>query len=378
MTNIHIYPSFITNESRILKETRSIISDGFVKRIFILGFWREGLLRQEIVTEGVSIVRLNCYINKTNNFKFLNAIPFVILYVRCIFFSVRHGVNVMNCHSLTLLPVCVFVKLMTSAKLVYDPHELETETHDSRGVRRVLARLIERFLIKFVNHTIVVSDSIKEWYKNEYKLTRIHVVKNIPSITQQTIEPRNIKNSLGIKDQSLLFIYQGFLSESRGVGVLINVFSSIGSNKHIVFMGFGPLEKRIKELSTTNPNIHHLPPVSPAELLTFTAGADVGIHIIQNTCLNHWYCLPNKVFEYISAGIPFLVSDFPDIRKEFESHDVAWFVNPNEESLRALIQGISYSEWLAKKQNSVASTRLWSWEDQDLPYKTIYQTATKH
>lgn len=378
MTNIHIYPSFITNESRILKETKSIISDGFVKTIFILGFWKEGLLKKEPVTEAIDIIRLNCYVNKIQNLKFLNTLPFAILYLKFILFSIRHRVKVINCHTLTLLPVCVLVKFITGARLVYDPHELETETHDSSGLRKVIARFIERSLIQFADHTIVVSDSIKEWYKCQYALTNIDVVKNIPSMAQQSIRPRNIKESLGVGDQSLLFIYQGFLSESRGVGVLIDVFSSIQFDKHIVFMGFGPLEQRIKGLQKTTTNIHYLPPASPSELLSFTAGADVGIHIIQNTCLNHWYCLPNKVFEYVSAGIPFLVSDFPDIRKEFESKDLAWFVNPDAKSLKSVMQAITYANWSEKKQNCIASNRFWSWENQGLPYRNIYRKFVRN
>jgi glycosyltransferase involved in cell wall biosynthesis len=57
-------------------------------------------------------------------------------------------------------------------------------------------------------------------------------------------------------------------------------------------------------------------------VISICSVADVGIHPIENTCLNHFYCLPNKLFQYIQAGIPVLCSDFPEMRKIVNGYKV--------------------------------------------------------
>lgn len=371
--NIHIYPSYLTNESRIQKETESIVRNTGIESIVVLGFWRKGLSSREVLTEGVEIVRFDCYFDKAAAYKFLNFVPFFIFYWKCLVFSIRSKAKIVNCHTLTLLPCCAIIKLVTSCKLIYDPHELETETHDSVGARKKLSQILERVFIRFVDHVIVVSDSIREWYINTYKLDQISVVKNIPSKSQMVSKSRNLKEGLKIDPSSILFIYQGQLSRSRGVHDIVEVFQQLPPSKHVVFMGSGPMEDYIRSVSVHHINIHLIPPVNPSVVLSYTAGADVGIHIIPNTCLNHFYCLPNKVFEYILAGIPFIVSDFPDIRREFESKNVALFIDPSKDSLMAIVSKIKFEEVKEMKINCLAQQHLIYWERQDVIYTDIYK-----
>jgi glycosyltransferase involved in cell wall biosynthesis len=373
MLNIHIYPSYLTNESRIQKETQSIVRETNVEAVFILGFWKKGLLATEPLGEGIQIVRFNCYFDKADSYKFLNFIPFFVFYFKCIAFSIKRNVKIINSHTLTLLPCCVFIKLIKGCKLIYDPHELETETHESVGIRRKLSKIGEKIFIRFADHVIVVSDSIKEWYANTYHCEDISVVKNIPSKSQMLLVPRDMKAELGIASDDILFIYQGHLSRSRGVQTILEVFQNLPMHKQVVFMGSGPMEDHIKTISLSHSNIHLIPPVKPDAVLSYTAGADVGIHIIPNTCLNHFYCLPNKVFEYILAGIPFIVSDFPDIRNEFESKNVAHFIDPSKDSLMATISKIDLERVNEMKVNCLVQKELVYWEKQDYLYRDIYQ-----
>ena len=61
--------------------------------------------------------------------------------------------------------------------------------------------------------------------------------------------------------------------------------------------------KIVKEASKLNSNIHFHEAVSQTEIINVTSSADVGLSLITNDSLNHDYCLPNKVFEYIHSGI---------------------------------------------------------------------------
>ena len=56
---------------------------------------------------------------------------------------------------------------------------------------------------------------------------------------------------------------------------------------------------RLIESYSLMDRVRVLPAVLPNEVISICSVADVGIHPIENTCLNHFYCLPNKIFQYI-------------------------------------------------------------------------------
>ena len=59
--------------------------------------------------------------------------------------------------------------------------ELETEVIGSAGIRKKTAQVVERLLISFADIIFVVSDSIAKWYKNQYNLKEVHIIRNIPN-----------------------------------------------------------------------------------------------------------------------------------------------------------------------------------------------------
>ena len=78
--------------------------------------------------------------------------------------------HVINCHSINLLPLSVILKLKNKSKLIYDIHELETETAAMTNIRKFFSKVLENIFIRFVDFTIVVSEPIKDWYVNKYSL----------------------------------------------------------------------------------------------------------------------------------------------------------------------------------------------------------------
>ena len=106
-------------------------------------------------------------------------------------------------------------------------------------------------------------------------------------------------------------------------------------------------------------------PVPPDELLTYTASAAGGVTLLENTCLNHRYALPNKLFEYLAAGLPVLASDLPAIRQVVEPFDVGLVVNPHDRPAlirairRLLFDGADRARWSA---NTSRVLEVYSWE----------------
>jgi len=124
-------------------------------------------------------------------------------------------------------------------------------------------------------------------------------------------------------------------------------------------------------MNETQSNIHFLKAVPPEQVVGITRSADLGISFIENTCLSYYYCLPNKVFEYLSAEIPFICSDLPDLRNEFEPYHVSWFVD-TEERLAALINSITKEEIVEKKRNVSLHKSRWTWDNEKQVIHSIY------
>ena len=313
MKNIHISLTEFRNESRVLKQTKSLIDNDVFSQIQILALGAEGFAENETIDEARSLNRIEL---KTRSWP--KSLPFQILkylefLLKVILIIRKEKPQVINIHALSLLPIGVLSKKINNHLLVYDAHELETETNGSRGFRQKLSKWLERKLIKHADMTLVVSESIADWYANEYKMPRPPVVLNAPN--KRELETNNhFREQLGIREDQVILLYQGGLMAGRGVHLILDAFKARNDDKVVVvFMGYGELEADIKNAANEYDNIYFFPAVPPNIVLEYTSSADMGISLIENTCLSYYYCMPNKLFEYSMAGLPVLVSNMKDM-----------------------------------------------------------------
>jgi len=99
--------------------------------------------------------------------------------------------------------------------------------------------------------------------------------------------------------------------------------------------------------------IAFLPGVPQNELTKWTAGASLGVIPYENIGLNHFYCTPNKLWEYPNAGVPILASPYPEMQKIVEGHDVGWLIEEpiSPRTLAEFIMEIDDEELRLKKEN---------------------------
>ena len=70
----------------------------------------------------------------------------------------------------------------------------------------------------------------------------------------------------------------------------------------------------------------------------FTEQADVGLVLYKNTCENNYFSTPNKIFEYLHAGLPMVSSDHPGKRYIVEDASIGVCVPETPESIASGIQ----------------------------------------
>jgi glycosyltransferase involved in cell wall biosynthesis len=140
-----------------------------------------------------------------------------------------------------------------------------------------------------------------------------------------------LRQSLGLNSDAHIALYQGNLTPDRGLERLIRAATFLDQNIVIVIMGRGELEAELKALimhEGVADRVKVLPPVPYQELLNWTASADAGLMVYApDRSLNVRMCLPNKLFEYLMAGLPVLSSQLDAVVDILETYDVGQVVS---------------------------------------------------
>jgi glycosyltransferase involved in cell wall biosynthesis len=262
---------------------------------------------------------------------------------------------------------------MTGAPLLYDAHELETEVVGTSATERRLSRWAERFLIRWVDQTITVCDSIADWYVDTSSIEQPFVVRNIPDWDSDVRIGSDVLREIHrIPESDLIFLYQGALSPGRGIERLLEVFDEQESDKHLMFVGYGVLESQILERAARSNNVHFQQAVPPDEVVLYTSSADIGLCLIEDVCLSNYYSLPNKLFEYLLSGLPIIVNDMPEQRVIIEKYCCGWIAPKSESDLVSLIRSIDRACVEDKFGGVLAASQDFSWKAEAEIMKDAY------
>ena len=363
-----------THESRVLKEVCAIKKHRLAKLIFIAALHEETLPETHIIETDIELKRF-ILASRGWSKSFLVQIAKYIEFIYKLFVFYRDkGIGIINIHSLELLPAGVLLKHMLGAKLIYDTHELETEIGGMHGIRKKIAKSVERLFIQQVDELFVVSDSIAEAYASMYRIATPHVILNCPEYS--TGEKGDVFNKcFNLSDDVLIFLYQGGLVKGRGVELILESFKKLKQpGLVVVFMGYGPLEEEIQRAAADFPNILYHQAVPPHDLYRYTCSADVGFSMAQNTCLSHYYCLPNKLFEYTMAGLPVVVSNMKEMSRFVTTNNLG-VVTKNEtvEDVIDAILTITKMDLLSLRQNALKAAKSYNWGEQEKVLVAAYE-----
>jgi glycosyltransferase involved in cell wall biosynthesis len=135
-------------------------------------------------------------------------------------------------------------------------------------------------------------------------------------------------------------------------------------------------EDLIRAEAEFNENVHFQPAVPYSEVLSYTCGADVGLVSVRPICLSYLYCLPNKLFECIQAGVPVLVNELPDCVSLLEHYGIGKVVRGDtpEHWLEALRQMERENPSLKAKvkEGLVRAQSELNWEKEQSSLTAIY------
>ena len=359
------------NDSRVLKENISLQNAGYDVKVVAL---HEEPLKEYDEVQNISVHRIKL---KSRGWSKNKAVQ-LLKYFEFVYRVVKEYKNsdIFHCNDLNALPVGVIIKFFYNKdiKIVYDAHEYETEINGLKGIQKKLLKILENNFIKYADKVITVSDAIADEYVKLYNIKKPALVLNTP--LYKKIDKKDIfRESLRIGKDKTIFLYQGGLSKGRGIEILLDTFKQINDEKSvIVFMGYGPLEKLIKTVSKEYNNIYFHKAVSPDVLLDYTSSADFGILFYENSCLNHYYCSPNKMFEYLMAEIPVIVSNLFEMKRLVENNKIGIVAQKNTPNgLKDAIEKAVLLNKEALNKNILKVKELYNWEEQEKVLLKVYR-----
>ncbi len=266
----------------------------------------------------------------------------------------------------TLLPNFLISRIKSCA-LIYDSHEYYTETPEliHRSFVRSVWLGIESRIFPKLKTVLTVSTSIAEKYSTAYGV-KVHVVRNIPRSASfsQNLESKN-------SNSKKIILYQGAgINKDRGVEELIEAMNFV-ENAELWIVGDGDVLKQLKiqaQKLIHEGKIIFKGKVSPEALQKITPLADLGISIDKLSNLNYRFSLPNKIFDYIHAGIPVLTSKVLEVEKLVRAYEIGDCIEQHDpKHIADKINSILNNDALRTqlKVNVQTAAKKLSWENEE-------------
>jgi len=244
----------------------------------------------------------------------------------------------------TLLAGFVVSKLRKK-RLIYDSHEYFTELPELAHRPRVkkIWHAIEKWIFPKLKYVYTVSTSIAQEYEQQYKV-KVQVVRNIPQSTNiESAIPApipDLKKQYGNK----ILLYQGAVNIGRGLEEIIQAMPHL--NYQLFILGTGDIIEKLKtqvKAQNLTDKVHFLGHISLSDLPYYTQQAHIGLCLLnKNMGKSYQYALPNKLFEYMYAGVPVIATQMTEIERFLETYKTGICISEN--TISCIIDGIQKIE----------------------------------
>ncbi len=293
---------------------------------------------------------------------------------RLLFFLLKLRPDVLVANDLDSLLANFLVSRIRRKPLIYDSHEYFTEVPEllGRPVVRAIWKWLERMMVPKVNAAYTVSESIAEVYRELYKVD-FKVVRNLPVCAQREKTVHREKES----GKPKIILYQGAMNLGRGIESAIRAMQFL-DGAELWLAGDGDITSRLQEMvyeQDLDKKVKFIGRLPLHNLHEMTCQADLGISLEEDLGLNYRFALPNKLFDYIQAGVPVLVSNLPEMKRIVEQYQIGMIAETHQRKELAELMKIALFDqekriiWM--KNMPLAAAEL-CWENEEKILLDIY------
>ena len=275
-------------------------------------------------------------------------------------------------NDLDTLPANYLVSKWKNKPLVYDSHEYFTEVPEliSRPRVKRIWEWMEYRMVPNLKSAYTVCDSIAKIYSEKFGLP-FQVVQNLP-FPLNTVQKKGLPASA-----QKMILYQGAINKGRGLEQAILSMKYI-ENAQLVIIGAGDLTRELKSLvehKHLQNKVRFVGRLTLEELTLLTPQADIGLSIEEDLGLNYHFALPNKLFDYIQAHVPVLVTNLPEMAAVVKKYEVGEIITSIEpEALSKVISEMLTNEVKRKKwaENLKKASVELVWEKSEKTLRQIF------
>ena len=297
---------------------------------------------------------------------------------RLFFYLLFHKAKLLVSNDLDTLVPNYLIHKIKGVPIVYDSHEYFTEVPElvNRPRTQAVWIWIESWIFPKLKDVFTVNDSIAELFEKDYGL-RPRVVRNIP-VKKEKVKPATRKE-LGLSEDKKILILQGSgINVQRGSEEMVEAMKYI-DNAVLLVVGGGDVVDTLKQMAENSElkgRVVFKPKQPYQKLMQLTTAADLGLTLDKDTNLNYRFSLPNKLFDYIHAGIPVLASPLPEIKKVIEEYDIGDFIPSHkpEEIAQKINQILADQDLLDKwKKNTTFAASNLTWQNEEIELREVYK-----
>ena len=297
--------------------------------------------------------------------------------IRLFIFLLFHHCNCLLSNDLDTLLPSFWISRLKRVPLIYDSHEYFTEVPELVNrpkVQRVWKR-IEEYVLPKMKEMITVNQSIANLFREKYGI-KVHIIRNIP-IRKMLPAPAS-REDVGLDPEKHILVLQGSgINIHRGSEELVDAMEYL-NDCQLVIIGGGDVLPILKEKVTANnwdDRVKFFPRMPYQKMMAITQLAELGFTLDKDTNLNYRFSLPNKLFDYIQAGVPIVASHLTEIERIITDYNIGTFIENHEPKTiaetiqRALNDEKSLAIW---KTNLVAAAQELCWENEEKVLLDIY------
>lgn len=295
---------------------------------------------------------------------------YLLFNAQLFFFLLFKNADILWANDLDTLLPNFLISRFKKMKLVYDSHEYFTLSVYKKTSRKVWERL-EKSLFPRLKNVITVNDSIKNVYEEKYKVPVI-VIRNVPyrSGSDQYVH-------VNLPKEKKILVMQGIgINENRGAEEAVLMMQFLSGDYHLYFIGKGTILQKLKTMVIDlklSHKIKFIDVLPYSQMMAYTKQCFLGL-IFEKVNFNdqHRFALPNKLFDYLKAGIPVLSSKAVEIKKIIEEYQVGDFIDNFEpQQIARKVSEISKNTELYRlwKMNAAAAANELCWENEEIKLK---------
>jgi glycosyltransferase involved in cell wall biosynthesis len=316
---------------------------------------------------------------------FFSKLFFIAIYLELAIKMLTRGIafrpQVIHCNDWFVLPIAAVIKFLTKSKLIYDDHELESQTTNDPNFPSLFIERLERFLWPSIDYLITVSPSIETWYQTEMGPKPSEVILNSPvfsslsEINNGKTDRSYLRKKYGLSDSTTIYLYIGMLSVGRGIEIILDAFDATKTNSAVIFLGYGNYRERIETQGLKSKNVFVHDRVPHGQVVGIARNADFGLCLIENVSLSDYFCIPNKLLEYAFSGIPVVASKLPEIKRVVDEYQLGQCFDNSVEQLMEVLT-MNEKKPVVKRSNDKDLFPL-SWEAQAIKLEAVLDEVTR-